>query len=35
VEVATWFWVYTTLREERTEKVNKAVEKQKREEERL
>jgi hypothetical protein len=31
VEVAAWFWVYTTLREERTEKVNKEMEKRKRE----
>jgi hypothetical protein len=34
-EVAAWFWVYTTLREERMEKAKIAVEKQKREADRL
>jgi hypothetical protein len=32
VEMAAWFWVFVTLREERTTKVNKVVEKRKAEE---
>jgi hypothetical protein len=35
MELAAWFWVYTTLREERTEKAKKIVEKQKSEADRL
>ncbi|KAL6709720.1 hypothetical protein ACN47E_001149 [Coniothyrium glycines] len=35
VELAAWMWVYTTLREERTERVNKVLAERKAEEERL
>jgi hypothetical protein len=35
VEMAAWFWVFVALREERSEKVKKAVEKRKAEEHRL
>lgn len=35
VEMAAWFWVFVTLREERREKVDRVVEKRKREADRL
>ncbi|KAH7401901.1 increased loss of mitochondrial DNA protein 1 [Phaeosphaeria sp. MPI-PUGE-AT-0046c] len=35
MEMAAWFWVFVTLREERREKVNKLIEKRKREAENL
>ena len=35
LEMAAWFWVYVTLRDERREKVNKVVERRKAEENRL
>lgn len=35
VEMAAWFWVFVTLRDERREKVNKLIEKRKREAENL
>lgn len=35
LEMAAWFWVYVTLRDERREKVNKVVERRKAEANRL
>jgi hypothetical protein len=35
LEMVAWFWVYTTLREERREKVRKVIEKRKAEADRL
>lgn len=35
LEMAAWFWIYTTLRDERRDKVQKVIEKRKVEETRL